>query len=117
MLFLDGVYVDGVNGSAARFRWVKASTRDEFTQLVHTIAQRVARFLERQGLLERDGENSYLASDPGEEDPMDQLLGHSILTSTNRQDSRYAQLQTAAKWSGTRMCTMKRAVNAAAPSK
>jgi hypothetical protein len=57
MLFLDGVYVDGVNGSAMRFRWVKVSTSDELTQFTHTIAQRVARFLERQGLLERDGEH------------------------------------------------------------
>ena len=79
MLFLDGVYVDGVNGSAARFRWVKAPRSDELTRLVHTIAQSVARFLERQGLLERDGENSYLASDPGDEGPIDQLLGHSII--------------------------------------
>jgi ribosomal protein S27E len=78
MLFLDGVYVDGVNGSPARFRWVKAPTSDELTQLTHTIAQRVARFLERQGLLERDGVHSYLASDPTQEGPMDQLLGHSI---------------------------------------
>ena len=53
-----------------RVRWVKAPMRDELTQLVHTIAQRVARFLER------DGENSYLASE--EAGPMDQLLGHSI---------------------------------------
>jgi hypothetical protein len=78
MLFLDGVYVDGVNGSPARFRGLKAPTRDELTQLVHTIAQRVARFLERQGLLERDGEPSYLAADPAQEGPMDQRLGHSI---------------------------------------
>ena len=78
MLFLDGVYVDGVNGSAARFRWVKAPRSDELTQLVHTIARRVARFLERQGLLERDGENSHLVSEPVDEGPMDQLLGHSI---------------------------------------
>ena len=75
MLFLDGVYV---NGSAMRFRCVKAPTHDELTQLTHSIAQCVARFLERQGLLERDAENSYLASDPGQEGPMDQLLGHSI---------------------------------------
>jgi hypothetical protein len=78
MLFLDGVYVDDVNGSAMRFRWVKAPTSDELTQLVHTIAQRVARFLERQGLLERAAENSYLASDAVDEEPMNQLLGHSI---------------------------------------
>ena len=54
MLFLDGVYIDGVSGSAARFRWVKAPTSNELTQLTHTIAQRIARFLERQGLLERE---------------------------------------------------------------
>jgi hypothetical protein len=75
-LFLDGVYVDDVNGSAMRFRWVKAPTSDELTH--NTIAQRVARFLERQGLLERNGEHSYMASDPGEANPMDQLLVHSI---------------------------------------
>lgn len=37
-LFLDGIYVDGDNG-LSRFRRVKA----------HTIAQRIGRFLERQG--------------------------------------------------------------------
>jgi hypothetical protein len=81
MLFLDGVYVDDVNGSAMRFRWVKAPTSDELTQLTHTIAQRVARFLERQGLLERAAENSYVASGPGEAGPLDKQLGHSISTS------------------------------------
>jgi hypothetical protein len=61
MLFLDGVYVDGANGT--RFQWVKAPTSAELTQLAHRIAHRVGRFLERQGLLEQDAENSYLASD------------------------------------------------------
>jgi hypothetical protein len=78
MLFLDGVYVDGANGSSIRFRWVKAPTNTELTQLTHTIAQRVGRFLERQGLLERDVQNSYLADDAVEGGPLDQLLGHSI---------------------------------------
>ena len=63
MIFLDGIYVDGTNGSSTRFRWVKAPTSAELTQLTHTIAHRVGRFLERQGLLERDAENSYLAGD------------------------------------------------------
>ncbi len=57
---MDGIYADGANG-ASRFRWVKAPTSEELTQLAHTIAQRIGRFLERQGLLERDAENSYLA--------------------------------------------------------
>jgi hypothetical protein len=78
MLFLDGVYVDRTNGSSTRFRWVKASTSAELTQLTHTIAHRVGRFLERQGLLERDAENSYLSGDAVEAGPLDQLLGHSI---------------------------------------
>ena len=63
MLFLDGVYVDSSNGSSTRFRWVKAPTSAELAQLTHTIAYRVGRFLERQGLLERDAENSYLAAE------------------------------------------------------
>ena len=78
MLFLDGVYVDGANGSSTRFRWVKAPTSAELTQLTHTIARRVGRFLERQGLLERDAENSYLSGDGVEGGALDQLLGHSI---------------------------------------
>ncbi len=61
-LFLDGVYVERPDGSV-RLRWVKAPSGAELTQLAHTIARRVGRVLERQGLLERDAENSYL---PGE---------------------------------------------------
>ncbi len=47
MLFLDGVYIDNPHGSRVRFRWVKAPTSEEPTQLTHTIAHRVARYLER----------------------------------------------------------------------
>jgi len=77
MLFLDGVYVDSA-GSSTRFRWVKAPSNSELNQLSHTIAHRLARYLERQGLLERDAEHSVLALDHSDEDPMDQLRGHSI---------------------------------------
>lgn len=77
MLFPDGVYVDGPNGSA-RFRWVKAPTSPELTQLAHTIAHRDGCFLERQALWERDAENSYLAGDAVDHDPLSQLLGSSI---------------------------------------
>ncbi|MFQ5433552.1 MAG: IS91 family transposase [Anaerolineae bacterium] len=77
MLFLDGVYVERPNG-IARFRWVKSPTDQELTQLAHTIAHRVGRFLERQGLLERDAENSYLSEDAVDDDPMSHLCGHSI---------------------------------------
>jgi hypothetical protein len=77
MLFLDGVYADRSEGSA-RFRWVKEPTSQELTQLAHAIARRVGRFLERQGLLERDAENSYFTGEAVDDDPMNQLLGHSI---------------------------------------
>ena len=103
MLFLDGVYVDRLDGSA-RFRSVRSPTSQELTQLAQTIAHRVSRFLERQGLLERDAddcrdaarcgvpvrhpggratqgavaENSYLATDAVPGGSMDHLLGHSM---------------------------------------
>jgi hypothetical protein len=77
MLFLDGMYVERPNGTA-RFRWVKAPTGAELTQLALTIAHRVGHFLERQGLLERDAENSYLSGDAVDDDPMSQLCGRSI---------------------------------------
>ena len=63
------------------FRWVKAPTSAELTQLTHTIAHRVGRYLERQSLLVRDDENSYLTAegaDTDNESPLNHLLGSSI---------------------------------------
>lgn len=59
-LLLDGEYVYRLNGSA-RFRLGRASTGAELTQLAWTIAHHVSRYLERQGLQERDAESSHLA--------------------------------------------------------
>jgi len=81
MLYLDGVYIGGSNGHPVRFRRVNSPTKGELTQLTHTIAHHVARYLERQGLLERDTGNIYLtpdAVDVSDEDPSNQLLGSSI---------------------------------------
>lgn len=77
MLFLDGVYAECPDGSL-RFRWVKAPTSAELARLTQTLALRIGRYLERQGLLERDAENSYLAGDALEVGAMAQLLGSSI---------------------------------------
>ena len=77
MLFLDGVYVERPDGSL-RFRWVRAPTSAELAGLTQTLARRIGRFLERQGLLERDAENSYLAGDALAAGPMEQILGSSI---------------------------------------
>ena len=79
MLFLDGVY--SADKSRLRFHWVKAPTNSELTHLTHIIAHRVARYLERQGLLERDAGHAYLTASGVDEDPespMNQLLGSSI---------------------------------------
>ena len=81
MLFLDGIYIDSTHGSGTRFRRVRAPTSDELTQLTHTIARGIARYLERQGLLERDVESAWLTSSAGgEEDEatIHPLLGSSI---------------------------------------
>ena len=78
MLFLDGVYTGGTSGLPLRFRQVKAPTGNELTKLVHTIASRIARNLEHQGLLERDSGNTYLTPDAmttADEDPSNHLLG------------------------------------------
>jgi len=81
MLFLDGVYSNGSKGLPLRFRQVKAPSGIELTQLTHTIATRVGRYLESQGLLERDTGQPYLTSEVlggDDETPMHQLLGSSM---------------------------------------
>jgi hypothetical protein len=90
MLFLDGVYIERPDGSL-RFRWVRAPTSAELAGLTQTLARRIGRFLERQGLLERDAENSYLAGDLLEAGPMDQLLGSSMMC----MDARMSRAQDA----------------------
>ncbi len=75
MLLLDGVYTTNRHGKR-RFQYVRAPLSDELTSLVHTISHRIARFLERQGLLERDMEQSYLTLEE-DDDPMSQIHGHS----------------------------------------
>jgi hypothetical protein len=77
MLFLDGVYIRNKQGKA-RFQRTIAPTQQELAKLVHMISHRVARYLERQGVLERDEENSYLQLDGMDEDPMQQLIGCSV---------------------------------------
>ena len=77
MLFLDGVYIENQHGKT-RFQKTTAPNQQELTELVHSISHRVAGFLEREGVLERDVENSYLNLEEGGEDPMQQVLGCSV---------------------------------------
>ena len=77
MLFIDGAYSRNQYGKVV-FKRTKAPEKDELCKLVNQISLRVAAYLERRGFLERDEENGYLQLDGMEEDPMQQLLGHSI---------------------------------------
>jgi hypothetical protein len=76
-----GVYVeDNKYESATRFQWIKSPTNEELARLTHTIAKRIGRYLERQGLLERDAEHSHLNANTleDEQNPMHQLHGSSV---------------------------------------
>ena len=77
MLFLDGVYAKNKLGKTT-FQRTNAPDQQELAILVHTISHRVAQFLERQGILERDEENNYLQLEGMDEDPMQQLIGCSV---------------------------------------
>jgi hypothetical protein len=65
--FLDGVYIQPTEGKL-RFRQIAPPTAEELQTLLHRITHRVACYLERQGLLERDVENSCLALEQCDED-------------------------------------------------
>ena len=74
MLFLDGAYRFG--RARPRFHRAPRPTSAELVRLLHTISTRLARLLERRGLLVRDAESDYLDFEPGE--ALDQLIGASI---------------------------------------
>ena len=61
-----------------RFVRVKGPSHEELAALVGTIARRVGRKLERQGLLERDIAYGYLSAEAVDDDPLAQLQGRSI---------------------------------------
>ena len=89
MLYLDGVYAED-NYGKTRFHPIKAPTKSELNSLTHRISQRVAGFLECEGLLVRDDDNDYLALDGLEDDPMLQIHGYSFTyrIATGKQQGR-----------------------------
>jgi hypothetical protein len=76
LLVLDGAYLVGTEPPV--FRRIAPPTLAQLQELVERLAERIGRALERQGILARDAESSYLELDPAAGGPMDDLLGHSI---------------------------------------
>ena len=66
------------SGERLSFRRVPPPTVAALEKLVRGISERVGRALERQGLLVRDLESSFLTLDSAEVSGFDDLLGHSI---------------------------------------
>ena len=63
---------------AAQDRFLSHYVEKEFEKLVHTISQRIANYLERRGLIQRDMENSYLNLSVDDEDSLLHLQGASV---------------------------------------
>jgi hypothetical protein len=61
----------------SRIHRTNAPDSQELMELMHTISHRVAGFLVRDGILERDEENSYLNLE-GDEEPLQQVLSCSV---------------------------------------
>ena len=68
ILLLDGVSVDGRDQHGhPRFQRVNAPDKAELESVVHSLSERVGSGVERQGLLVRDMDSSYLTLKLGDE--------------------------------------------------
>ena len=74
MLFVDGAYA--FDDETPRFHSVAAPTQAELQHLLHAIATRATRALERHALLTRDDETPSLDLEP--DDGFEQLLGAAV---------------------------------------
>jgi hypothetical protein len=74
MLFLESTISQNTWGGAT-FTRIKAPSHDDMAALVNIISQRIARYLEKVGLVEHDMENSYLNLPLDDEDSLLQLQG------------------------------------------
>ena len=77
MLFLEGAISENPWGGNT-FTRIKAPSHSDMVELVHTISQRIAKYLEKVGLVERDMENSFLNFPVNDEDSLLQLQGASV---------------------------------------
>ena len=76
MLVLEGAYL--VSTEPPAFRRIAPPREAVLQALVERLAERIGRALERQGVLVRETDSSFLAFDPATGGPMADLIGHSI---------------------------------------
>lgn len=77
MLFLEGAISQNTWGGTI-FTRIKAPSHKDMVALVHTISHRIAKYLEKVGLVQRDMENSYLNLPVDDEDSLLHLQGASV---------------------------------------
>lgn len=77
MLFLEGAIGENPWGGTT-FTRIKAPSHNDMVELVHIINHRIAKYLEKVGLVQRDMENSYLNLPVDDEDSLLQLQGASV---------------------------------------
>lgn len=77
MFLLEGAISENSWGGT-NFTRIKAPSHSNMVELVHIISQRIARYLEKAVLVERDMENSFLNLPVNDEDSLPQLLGASV---------------------------------------
>ncbi len=77
MLFLEGAISENTWGGTT-FTRINAPSHVDMVELVHTISHRIAKYLEKVGLVQRDMENSYLNLPIDDEDSLLHLQGASV---------------------------------------
>lgn len=76
MLFLEGVITSKEDGT--KFTRVKAPSHSDLEALVRIISQRIADYLEKAGLIQRDIDNAFLALPIDDEDSLLYLQAASV---------------------------------------
>ena len=77
MLFLEAAISENTWGETT-FTRIKAPSHNDMVELVHNISHRIAQYLEKVGLVQRDMENSYLNLPIDDEDSLLKLQGASV---------------------------------------
>ncbi len=77
MLFLEGAISQNPWGDTT-FTRIKVPSHSNMVELVHTISHRIAQYLEKVGLIQRDMDNTFLDLPIDDEDSLLQLQAASV---------------------------------------